>query len=233
MARYIPKHRRPATLAERRRTLGVAALAVSSVVGLSGTYGFVPGVQAVSTSPPSARDRPLTGVGDTGASATDGASPSTDASETAAAAIRPAYVDIETIGTTSSLIPLSLRDDGTLNVPEVASQAGWYAGGVAPGEPGPAIIVGHVDSYLGSAVFSRLHELKPGDLVRVARVDGTVLTFSVRRIDQYPKDLFPTDLVYGSTTKRELRLITCGGTFNRSAGSYRDNVVVYADLLPV
>jgi sortase (surface protein transpeptidase) len=140
-------------------------------------------------------------------------------------------VGIDAIGLTSSLLPLGLRDDGTLEVPEVASQAGWFSGGVLPGEPGPAVIVGHVDSYLGSAVFARLHELTPGDRIEVVRSDGSSVTFAVERIDQYPKAFFPTDLVYGGSSEPELRLITCGGTFDRSAHSYEDNLVVYASLV--
>jgi hypothetical protein len=224
MARYIPKHRRQPSLAERRRALGIFALAVSSVVGLTGTYGFVPGVQAAA--PP---------VAGPAAARSSSVSRLVSSSEPPVVGTRtqlaPAFLDVEAIGATSSLIPLGLRDDGSLEVPEVASQAGWYSAGVAPGEVGPAVIVGHVDSYLGSAVFGRLHELKPGDLVRIARTDGTTLRFAVRRVDQYPKDFFPTDLVYGTTNTAELRLITCGGAFNRKVHSYRDNVVVYADLV--
>ena len=91
---------------------------------------------------------------------------------------------------------------------------------------------GHLDSILGPAIFSRLSELKPGDLIKVLRRDSKVLTFSVSRIDSYLKDYFPSDQVYGSTLEPELRLITCGGTFNHDAHSYNGNTVVYAKLLP-
>jgi sortase (surface protein transpeptidase) len=198
------------------------AFGVSALLGLSGTYGFVPGIQA-NTLPITAK---------VAASSSSSASASVDgdqpASTTEAFDLKPAFVEIERIGVTSSLISLGLRTDGTLQVPTVASQAGWFADGVVPGKSGPAVLVGHVDSYLGSAVFGRLKELKPDDLVRVVMNDGSTLSFSVRRIDQYPKDLFPTSLVYGATSGSELRLVTCAGQFDKSARSYSDNIVVYA-----
>jgi sortase (surface protein transpeptidase) len=220
VARYIPKHRRSSYRREQRRALSGLAFGVSALLGLSGTYGFVPGIQA-NTLPIAAKVASTTSTAaKTGADAT--------ASTTEAFDIKPAFVEIERVGVTSSLIPLSLRTDGTLQVPTVASQAGWFSEGVVPGETGPAVIVGHVDSYLGSAVFGRLRELKPDDVIRVVMNDGSTLSFSVRRIDQYPKDIFPTSLVYGKTDRAELRLVTCAGQFDKSARSYSDNIVVYA-----
>ena len=152
-------------------------------------------------------------------------------STTQAFDLKPAFVEIERVSVTSSLIPLGLRNDGSLQVPTVASQAGWFSDGVVPGQPGPAVIVGHVDSYLGAAVFARLKEIKPDDRVRVVMNDGSTLTFAVSRVDQYPKTLFPTDLVYGKTNRPELRLVTCAGQFDQAARSYEDNIVVYANLV--
>jgi sortase (surface protein transpeptidase) len=194
------------------------AFGVSALLGLSGTYGFVPGIQA--------NTLPITAKVATTSSASAPGDPT--ASTTEAFDLKPAFVEVERIGVTSSLISLGLRTDGTLQVPTVASQAGWFADGVVPGEPGPAVLVGHVDSYLGSAVFGRLKELKPDDVIRVVMNDGSTLSFSVRRIDQYPKDIFPTSLVYGATNRSELRLVTCAGQFDKSARSYSDNIVVYA-----
>lgn len=201
------------------------------MVGLTGAYGFVPGVSAQQSvggptagSPKLLRgspDRSLAGVVRTVTTSLPG-----KAGEKAS--VGPAYVEIDALGTTSSLIPLRLREDGTLQVPTVASQAGWFSQGVVPGEPGPAVIVGHLDSYFGPAVFARLGELRPGDEIRVARTDGSIVTFKTTRVDQYPKDFFPTGLVYSDTSESELRLITCAGNFDRSQRSYQDNIVVYA-----
>ncbi|WP_241832795.1 class F sortase [Amycolatopsis sp. CB00013] len=109
-------------------------------------------------------------------------------------------------------------------------QAGWYEPGPAPGQTGPAVIVGHVDGASQPGIFYRLHELAPGDRVTVERADGSVVTFVVRRTIHAPKDRFPTKEVYGRTAGPELRLITCGGSFDRAARSYRDNVIVFAQL---
>lgn len=133
-----------------------------------------------------------------------------------------------TIGVDTRLVRLGLNPDRSLQVPQDYAHAGWYAGGVAPGQNGPAVLVGHLDSVDGPAVFHRLGELREGDPVQVRRADGSVGAFRVRRVDQVPKDAFPTAEVYGPVARPELRLITCGGTFDESSGHYRDNVVVFA-----
>jgi LPXTG-site transpeptidase (sortase) family protein len=147
-------------------------------------------------------------------------------SETAA----PTRVRVPGIDVDSRLVRLGVDDDGALVPPEDFARAGWFTGGPAPGETGPAVIAGHVDSYRGPAVFFRLSELEEGDEVLVDRADGTTARFTVTAVDRYPKDEFPTDQVYGPTSRPELRLITCGGEFDRDARSYRDNVVVSAVL---
>jgi sortase (surface protein transpeptidase) len=132
---------------------------------------------------------------------------------------------------TTKLVPLAYGKDGVLEVPRDFDRAGWFTPGPTPGQFGPAVIAGHVDSTTGPAVFYRLGELQPGATVAVGRQDGTTATFVVDRVERYPKDRFPTSKVYGNTTNRaELRLITCGGSFDQATGHYRDNVVVYAHL---
>lgn len=115
-------------------------------------------------------------------------------------------------------------------MPEDFSLTGWYANGPEPGEPGPAVVVGHVDSRAGPAVFFRLREVSPGDLVVIEAADRTAFTFIVERIERYSKTSFPTIAVYGRTDQPYLRLITCTGTFDRTTTSYRDNMVVFAKL---
>ncbi|MDY7086543.1 MAG: class F sortase [Actinomycetota bacterium] len=122
---------------------------------------------------------------------------------------------------------LKLGKDGVLQPPKTFAQAGWYADGTAPGDTGPAVIAGHVDSKSGPAVFYRLRDLTPGDRVDVVR-GGRTISFTVTAIRWYPKSEFPTEEVYGPTPDRQLRLITCGGVFDRTLRSYRDNLVVYA-----
>jgi hypothetical protein len=117
---------------------------------------------------------------------------------------------------------------GTISVPKSPYVAGWYVEGPRPGQLGPAVILGHVDSKAGPGVFFHLTELNPGAVISVDAADGTSRNFLVTAIDRVPKTSFPTDQVYSPTLQPSLRLVTCGGAFNRSAGEYRDNVIVYA-----
>jgi sortase (surface protein transpeptidase) len=143
----------------------------------------------------------------------------------------PARLEIPAIGVSTPLVRLGRRSDGSIEVPSAWDTAGWYDQGPRPGQPGPAVLLGHVDSKTGPAVFYRLRELRPGEIVRVGLTDGRTLVFRVQRTERYPKDKFPTEAVYFPTLDRELRLITCGGDFDYAKGSYVDNIVVYATLV--
>lgn len=147
---------------------------------------------------------------------------------------QPVSVTIPAIGVTSDLHPLGLNGDGTLAVPSGAlyDQAAWYEGSPTPGELGPAVIEGHVTSRGATpSVFFELGALAPGDTVDVARQDGTVATFEVYATDTFPKDDFPKVAVYGNTDSPELRLITCGGNYDRDARAHVDNIVVFAKMI--
>jgi hypothetical protein len=117
---------------------------------------------------------------------------------------------------------------GVIDVPRHWHHAGWYRDGPRPGEAGAAVILGHVDSPTGPAVFAGLSRLAVGALVRIARSDGSVITFRVDRVEQRERSSFPTDQVYWPTLRPELRLITCGGHYDRSRGGYLSNVIVFA-----
>src|SRR5512132_1373131 len=140
----------------------------------------------------------------------------------------PVRVEIPAIGVSSPLVPLGLNPDGTMQVPGDFQVAGWFTGGPQPGQLGPAVIAGHVDSRTGPAVFYRLRDLRPGDQIRVVRADRLVVLFEVESLASYPKQALPDEAVYGATTAPALRLITCAGTFDRARHSYRDNLVVSA-----
>ena len=142
----------------------------------------------------------------------------------------PVRLQIPAIAVSTPLVRLGRLPDGSIEVPKDWDTAGWYDRGPRPGQPGPAVILGHVDSTSGPAVFYRLRELRPPDIVRVGLADGRILVFRVQRVERYPKDKFPTEAVYFPTLNRELRLITCGGEFDYARRSYRDNIVVYATL---
>lgn len=154
-------------------------------------------------------------------------------STTQSAAIAPpASISIPRIDASSTLVELGLNADQTVQVPPVDTprQAGWFTGAPKPGEPGPAVILGHVNGGGQSGIFARLRELTAGDEILVRRTDNSTARFTVDRVAQVPKNHFPTDEVYGNTEGPELRLITCGGSFDRNAHSYRDNIIVYAVL---
>jgi sortase (surface protein transpeptidase) len=142
----------------------------------------------------------------------------------------PVRVRVPAIGVDSELLRLGTDPAGALVAPDDYDLAGWFAAGAVPGDVGPAVVAGHVDSVDGPAVFARLDELAPGDEVLVDREDGTTAVFTVTGLGRYPKSDFPTEAVYGPTPRAELRLVTCGGEFDRSARSYLDNVVVTAVL---
>jgi Sortase domain len=150
-----------------------------------------------------------------------------DAARPVAVAV-PVALIIPAIGVRTSLIRLGRTAAGTLQVPGTTAVAGWYTGSPRPGEIGAAVIAGHVDSYRGPGVFFRLHLLRPHDLILVRRSDGSLAAFRVLTVRLYLKVRFPTSAVYGPVPAAELRLITCGGTFDPATGSYLSNVIVSA-----
>ena len=141
---------------------------------------------------------------------------------------RPIRVTISAIDVDAPVRALGLRRDRTLETPQSFSVTGWYEGSAVPGRPGPAIIVGHLDSYTGPAVFANLEELHPGDHVLVTDRWGSAVKFTVTRSSWYTRSSFPTQEVYGDTLNPTLRLITCGGDFDETTGHYLHNYVVYA-----
>jgi Sortase domain len=140
----------------------------------------------------------------------------------------PVSLTIPLIGVKTNLITLGLAPGGGMQVPSSITVAGWFTESPRPGSIGSAIIVGHIDGESGPGVFYRLRELRSGDDVFVKRADGTTAEFRVTAVQKYLKDRFPTDQVYGPTPDAELRLITCGGTFDYATGHYLSNTVVYA-----
>jgi sortase family protein len=143
-------------------------------------------------------------------------------------ALRATEVRLPTLGIDSTLVDLDVGADGVLQPPGDPNVAGWYRRGAVPGEQGPAVIAGHVDSQEGPAVFFRLDGLAPGDPVEVARSDGKAFDYRVVSVESHAKAAFPTALVYGPAPGPVLRLVTCGGVFDPRSRHYRDNVVVTA-----
>lgn len=140
----------------------------------------------------------------------------------------PVAVRVPSIGLESRLDTIGVAESGVLETPPRWEVPGWYDGGPHPGDTGPAVIAGHVDSPTGPAVFARLDELRPGDLVEVEDAAGRVVRFRVDRSAEAPRDAFPTQAVYGPTPDPQLRLITCSGDYDAAAGGYQDNLIVFA-----
>ncbi len=147
---------------------------------------------------------------------------------------RATRIAVPAITIEAPVMDLRLDGSGQLGTPPVDNPriVGWYEGGPAPGERGTAIVVGHRDTRTGPAIFLNLNSLAPGNTVRVARADGRVAVFTVDKVRTYTKAEFPDGEVYGSTGRPELRLLTCGGSFDPKKG-YASNVVVFAHLTDV
>ncbi|MGW0879498.1 class F sortase [Streptomyces sp. NPDC002671] len=146
----------------------------------------------------------------------------------------PQRVDIPELGVQAPVVARGLDSRGAIDPPpfDQPGVVGWYRGGTQPGAPGTALLVGHVDTKTRPAVFYKLSTLKPGETVRVFRADGKVAAFTIDDVSVLPRDRFDARQAYGPRKqgRAELRLITCGGPYDRASQSYTANVVVSAYL---
>jgi len=211
----------------------------ATALGFLGVLGLVAVLGLTGCSQGSSAAASAEGSGGTGPGTTTSSSPTARATPTpatsrppAAASVpvaqRPASLTIASIGVSTPLGDLGVAADGTVEVPSNPSLAGWFDRGPAPGQQGPAVVLGHVDSTTGPAVFARLGQLRQGDPIVITRRDGTVVTFTVDAVQTVPKDHFPTAETYGPVPGPALRLITCGGSYDHSRGGYQANVIVFA-----
>jgi len=205
--------------ADRRVAAGLASLTLALVLGACGQPPARPGASPSTTPGTSAAPAPT---------AARASSPPPTRARASRRPSPPVRVELPSIGVSSRLVRLGLAADGSMEVPRDYDLAGWFTGGAMPGQDGPAVIAGHVDSRSGPAVFYRLGDLRPGDPVRVQRADGGWLGFEVTATARYPKDRFPTEAVFGPVTGPVVRLVTCTGTSDRASGHYLDNLVVTA-----
>jgi hypothetical protein len=208
-------------MTRRRSRLVAAAVAAALLLlaGCAGPEGRHPGVS--STAATRAPDRPAKGL--------DAVRGFRSVRGYRATPV-PVRLEIARIGVSSGLEPLGRARDKTIEVPSDWDVAGWYRSGPRPGEPGSAVLLGHVDSKRGPAVFYRLRELRAGDQVELVGADGSRVRFTVDRVEQYDKRRFPTDEVYYPTLRPALRLVTCGGPFDQATRHYRANIIAFATL---
>ncbi|PWR06207.1 class F sortase [Micromonospora sicca] len=148
-------------------------------------------------------------------------------------ASRPVSLSVPAIKVSAPVTPVGQARDGSIAVPPLSkhNQTGWYDRSPTPGEPGRAIIVGHVDTKSGPAIFYQLGKLKPGDRIEVTRSDRSVVTFKVDTVEHFDKANLPADRVYGDDGPPGLRLITCGGEWVGGRTGYEDNVIAFASLV--
>ena len=214
--------RRPQRRRTNRQRYSMSLTALVLLAGLAGTIFFAslsdnaqlsgPPQEIVRIPAPTTTTAPLTDTSDITASV-------------------PLRLRLPAVGIDAPLMTVGLAEDKTLETPPLHQNiAGWYEHSPTPGEVGPSIIVGHVDSYTGPSVFYRLADSEPGDDIVVTRQDGSKLHFIVTKVTQVDKAKFPTEDVYGNIEHPGLRLITCGGTYSATTDSYSHNTVVYAKL---
>ena len=216
----------------RRSGMGATAIAITLIAVGAGLVGVAFASQRQAPQPPSLVASPTPTL----AATTTLPSGPTSGSKTEPTlpASKPTSIDIPSIGVHSQMQSVGQTADGALEVPAGAlyDQAAWYRHSPTPGELGPAVVLGHVDSAEnGPSVFFRLGELRPGDIVRIDRANGSTAVFSVDEVHSYAKNDFPTKVVYGDIDHAGLRILTCGGAFDDSAGSYLNNIVVFASLV--
>jgi LPXTG-site transpeptidase (sortase) family protein len=218
---YLPRHRRTPL---GRWALGLAlAAAVLCAGGISvAAFGLFNGTPAdagatvtpasVKTTPPKLSDDPR--------------------AEVLARSV-PTSIRIPDISVSAPVMKVGKNANDTVQVPPLDNHnlTGWYEYGPTPGQKGDAVILGHVDSLSGLSVFYYLKDLHTGDKVYVTLADGKVATFEVDGLQKVSKDAFPTASVYGKSNTPDLRLITCGGTFDAATGHYLYNIIVYAHLV--
>ena len=204
-----------------RRALALVLPAAGLVLAVGCAAPVIPGSAAPVTSAVSA---PAAGP-------TFGPATGNGAEAAVLPASRPVRLTIPSIAVDTELIDLGLQPDGAMEVPTDGATAGWYTESPTPGELGPAVLAAHVDWQGAKGVFYDLRRAQPGDQVTVDRADGQTATFAVRRVEQYPRTASRRRKGHGDVDSAQLRLITCGGDFDDQARSYRDNIVVYAELV--
>lgn len=209
----------------------VAAGAVLVVIGLRAQ-------QHAPQPPPSAAHRSAEGNAPTSASSTTRSRAGSTTAESVVGPVlsrsEPKSITIDSIDLTSArLVDYGVDGSGAVDIPpsRKGTPAGWFTGSPTPGQLGPSVIVGHVDSADGPSVFYRVGAVRPGQHVEVARADGTTAVFLVDSVERFAKADFPTLRVYGNTDRAALRVITCGGRYDRATGHYEDNIVVFAHLV--
>jgi hypothetical protein len=224
---------RPRALVAIAVALAVFGLAIVGFVVTHQDHAPQPSAAAAGTLRPTASSSQKATDGRSGGAIPAPAKRATPAPKTPPSS--PVSIRIPSIGVSSEIIQVGVNPDKSIQIPQPGpdyDKAAWFKFSPTPGQIGPSIIEGHVDSAAhGPSVFFKLGALRPNDLVEVSLADHTVATFKVSGVRSFPKDKFPIFDVYGNTTTPDLRLITCGGDFDRSTGHYRSNIIAFASMV--
>ncbi|WP_101897427.1 class F sortase [Embleya scabrispora] len=211
--------------------VAVAAVVCGVVLGVIGYQNRRPPATATAAPKSVATAAPSPAAGALGDPAGSAAAPAPPEGPILARS-EPVTVDITEIGVHAPVTSVGLDADGAVQVPpaEDERRAGWYDQGPTPGELGPAVLVGHLDSAAGPAVFYEVGNLRPGATVEIRRADQSTAIFTVDAVERFTKTDFPTQRVYGDLNRAELRVITCGGDYDADKGGYQDNTILFAHL---
>jgi len=209
---------------DRKESWGRRRVAIGLMIIVLGTFGVAVGV-SMSAQGPDPQAEPI------GDASNPPVLRALDPTSTRKQMPRPVRIVIPSIGLSAPVVPLGLNPDRTLQVPRHFGDTGWFRGGPEPGEPGAAVIVGHVGSRSGPAVFYRLREVRVGELVAIRLQGGSTVRYVVNSTVRVRKSRFPTKRVYAKTKQPTLRLITCAGKLNRSTGHHPDNYIVFASIV--
>ena len=142
----------------------------------------------------------------------------------------PVKIQIPKLKLDTSIYAAPLSSEGKMEITDNADEVAWFSDGVLPGMPGSAVIAGHVDNYTGPAVFFYLKRLEPGDSIFITDKFGERLEFVVKKVEKYPYDQAPIQLIFGPSTKRKLNLITCTGKYDRKTNIHAERLVVYSEM---
>ncbi len=235
-----PSRREPSLLEDRTsprsRALLLAAALVSIVALVAGLWLLLER-PLEPAAPTAAAPAAATPSAEPDASAPSLAVPSADVGRrdasigavAAAPVDAPAAVRVPSVGLELGVVPVGVRDDGQMDVPEFVGELGWYRYGPEPGaEQGSAVLAAHVDSEFGPAPMAEVLDAAAGDAVEVTTASGAVLGYRIASIEQISKDAMPLEALFARDGEHVLRLITCGGEWDASAGAYEDNIVVTA-----
>jgi sortase (surface protein transpeptidase) len=234
MSAQLPQPEAPATDASPPPDHGTRGLRWAAAVALLGVVLIYNSLNPGSSDSALGAPAPLSSVTQVPPSAQAAASARADLGLHLPRSV-PTHISIPAIGVSAPFTPLSVGEDNQLQAPPENNKnlAGYYADGPMPGELGSAIVAGHVDTKTGPAVFFLLSLLKPGSTAVITRADGSTATFAIDSVETFAKDNFPDQRVYGDTPDAELRIITCGGTFDRAKQDYKANTVVFAHLASI